>query len=46
MDALEANDMKYDTNIRAGISRLSKKDIKDIESLPKYIKRLEERVYG
>ena len=44
MDALEANDMKYDSDIRAGISRLSKKEIKDIESLPKYLARLKERV--
>lgn len=44
MDALEANDMKYDTDIRARISRLSKKEIKDIESLPKYLARLKERV--
>ncbi len=46
MEALEANDMKYDTDIRATISRLSKKEIKDIESLPKYLARLEEKVRG
>ncbi|MCK5038542.1 MAG: toprim domain-containing protein [Thermoplasmata archaeon] len=40
MDALEANGMKYNTDIRAGISRLSKKDIKDIESLPRFLARL------
>ena len=40
MEALEANDMKYDTDIRARISRLSKKDIKDIESLPRFLARL------
>ncbi len=44
MDALEANDMKYDTDIRAGISRLSKKEIKDIESLPRFLARLKEKI--
>ncbi len=46
MEALEANDMRYDNDIRATISRLSKKEIKDIESLPKYLARLEEMAKG
>ncbi|MCK4757060.1 MAG: toprim domain-containing protein [Thermoplasmata archaeon] len=46
MDALEANDMHYNTDIRATISRLSKKDIKDVESLPSFLRRLEEKASG
>ena len=40
MDALEANDMHYNTDLRAKISYLSKKEIKDVESLPAYVERL------
>ena len=46
MDALEANDMHHDNDIRATISRLSKKDIKDVESLPAFLRRLEEKASG
>ena len=40
MDALEANDMHYNTDFRAKISYLAKKEIKDVEGLPAYIGRL------
>lgn len=43
MDALDANGVHFDTEIRACISRLSKKDIKDVESLPVFLRRLEEK---
>lgn len=44
MDALESCDMKHDTKFRAKLSRLAKKEIKDVESLPGYIKRLKNAV--
>ena len=40
MNALEANDMHYNTDLRAKISMLAKKEIKDVESLPAYVERL------
>ena len=40
MESLEANDMHYNTDLRAKISMLAKKEIKDVESLPRYIERL------
>ena len=46
MEGLEANDMHYDNDIRATISRISKKDIKDVESLPAFLRRLEEKASG
>lgn len=39
-DAFEANGVKVNTDIRAKLVLLTKKDIKDIESLPTYIRRL------
>ena len=39
-DALEANGAKPDMDLRAKLVVLSKKDIKDIESLPRYLERL------
>ncbi len=39
-DALEANGVKADTDLRARLVILTKKDIKDIESLPAYVERL------
>lgn len=39
-DALEANGVRADTDLRAKLVLLTKKDIKDIESLPKYVERL------
>jgi 5S rRNA maturation endonuclease (ribonuclease M5) len=44
MDALESCDMKHDTKFRAKLSRLAKKEIKDVESLPGFIKRLKSAV--
>lgn len=40
MDALEANGVRADTDPRAKLVLLTKKDIKDIEGLPRYIERL------
>lgn len=39
-DAFEANGVKADTDLRAKLVLLTKKDIKDIESLPRYVERL------
>lgn len=39
-EALEANQVQYDDNIRATLSRICRKDIKDIESLPAFYSRL------
>jgi 5S rRNA maturation endonuclease (ribonuclease M5) len=39
-DGLEANGVQYDEDIRARISVLTKKDIKDVESLAKQLARL------
>ncbi|HIJ00937.1 MAG: hypothetical protein PWQ88_1249 [Candidatus Methanomethylophilaceae archaeon] len=33
-EALSSNQVKYDDDIRARLSRISRKDIKDVESLP------------
>jgi len=40
MDALNACGIGYDTEYRATISRLVKKDVKDVEGLPPLIRRL------
>ncbi|MEE9224318.1 MAG: toprim domain-containing protein [Thermoplasmata archaeon] len=39
-DGLEANGVQYDGNIRARLAVLTKKDIKDVESLAKQLARL------
>ncbi len=39
-EALEANQVQYDDTIRAALSRICRKDIKDIESLPAFYSRL------
>lgn len=39
-DAFEANGVKADVDMRAKLVLLTKKDIKDIESLPRYVERL------
>lgn len=39
-EAFEANEVRADTDLRARLVLLTKKDIKDIESLPKYVERL------
>ncbi len=44
MDSLEACDMKHETDIRARISYLSKKEIKDVEGLPGFMRRLRQTV--
>lgn len=41
---LESCDAKRDMDIRASIARLSKKEIKDVEGLPGYIRRLRKSV--
>lgn len=41
-EGLEANGVRYDENIRAKLAMLTKKDIKDVESLYKHMERLEE----
>jgi 5S rRNA maturation endonuclease (ribonuclease M5) len=41
-DALEANGVRANLDLRAKLVLLAKKDIKDIESLPKYVRRLGE----
>ena len=45
-NALKANDVRYDDNIRSRISTLCKKDIKDIESLPSFISFLVQSATG
>ena len=40
MDSLEICGVSYDTEYRASISRMVKKDIKDVEGLPPLIQRL------
>ena len=39
-DALGANGVPYDDDIRARLSRICRKDIKDVESLPSFYSRL------
>jgi hypothetical protein len=39
-EALEANGAKADTDLRARLVILVKKDVKDIEGLPTYLERL------
>lgn len=39
-DAFGANGIRADTDLRAKLVLLTKKDIKDIESLPRYVERL------
>lgn len=39
-EALEANQVEYDDEIRAKLSRITRKDIKDVESLPAFYSRL------
>lgn len=41
-EGLEANGVQYDENIRAKMATLTKKDIKDVESLHKHLERLED----
>jgi len=39
-EALESNQVDYDDQIRARISRVARKDVKDVESLPALYSRL------
>ena len=39
-EALDANQVIYDDQIRAKLSRIARKDIKDVESLPAFYSRL------
>lgn len=39
-NALSANSVPYDDSIRARLSRICRKDIKDVESLPSFYSRL------
>jgi len=40
MDGLQACQVSYDTEYRASISRLVKKEVKDVEGLPALVRRL------
>lgn len=40
----ESADVKYDSQIRAQMAMLSKKEIKDVEGLPSYLERLRKSV--
>ncbi len=42
-NALRACGVQYDDSIRARVSMLSKKEIKDVESLPAFVSLLDER---
>ena len=44
IDALESCDMKFDNDLRARISYLAKKETKDVEGLPAYVRRLRDSV--
>jgi 5S rRNA maturation endonuclease (ribonuclease M5) len=41
---LESCDVKHDMSVRANIARLTKKEIKDVEGLPGFIRRLQKSV--
>lgn len=43
-DALEANGVRYDDDLRARIAVLCRKDIKDVESLAGHVERLSRQV--
>jgi dTMP kinase len=44
IEALESCDMKHDNGFRAHISYLAKKETKDVEGLPVFVRRLRETV--
>ena len=46
MDAFEANGVKYDVDLRARLTLLCRKDIKDIESLAAHVERLARQTDG
>jgi 5S rRNA maturation endonuclease (ribonuclease M5) len=43
-EGLAANSVKYDDDARAKLARICKKDVKDIEALPKFLEGLERRI--
>ncbi len=45
-DALEANQVRFDTEFRARLTRLCRKDIKDVESLAGFVERVGRQVEG
>ena len=45
-DALEANGVRYDVELRARLTYLCRKDIKDVESLDRHVERLSLQVDG
>jgi 5S rRNA maturation endonuclease (ribonuclease M5) len=45
-DAFEANQVRYDVDLRARITLLCRKDIKDVESLAAHVERLARQVAG
>ena len=46
MDAFEANQVRADTDLRARLTLLCRKDIKDVESLAAHVERLSREVEG
>jgi 5S rRNA maturation endonuclease (ribonuclease M5) len=45
-EAFEANQVRFDIDLRARMTTLCRKDIKDVESLPGYVERLSRQVEG
>ena len=43
-EGFTANDVKYRDDARAKLARICKKDVKDIESLPKFLEGLKRRI--
>jgi len=46
MDAFEANQVRYDVDLRARLTLLTRKDIKDVESLAAHVERLAREADG
>lgn len=45
-DGLEANGVRYDVDVRARLSYLCRKDIKDVESLARFVERIDPHPLG
>jgi 5S rRNA maturation endonuclease (ribonuclease M5) len=43
-EGCDANDMKYDLNFRKRLAHICKKEIKDVQGIPKFLKNLEEKI--
>ena len=43
-DYCDDNDVKYDLHFRMELALLCKKEIKDVQSLPRYVENLEKRI--